>query len=311
MTENTKPVVYLITCTETNKKYVGIARVSAEYRFKRHCESARKGSRCYLHRAIRKYGKENFTVETLDTAADWAEAQVKEQFFIDLHQCFNPTGYNMTRGGEGLVGFKHRDASKAAMSRGHTGKVVSNETRARMSASKKGVAKTAETRARMAEAQKRRAVERPDIFARFLAVRPTPGPLTEEHKAKLSAATKGRVQSPEEIAARLPFIKAALQRPEVKAKLSARNKGRVLSEEAKAKIRESCRKAALANTELRAKVAAANAARVWTDEARAKASALRKGVPKSPEHRQKMREATTLSWARRRAKLNAALGETQ
>lgn len=53
----------------------------------------------HLARAIRKYGAENFSIETIDEASDKEELNAKEVFWIDFYKA-NTAGYNMTIGGD-------------------------------------------------------------------------------------------------------------------------------------------------------------------------------------------------------------------
>lgn len=60
----------MVTCSETNKVYIG--QVTHEYhrRFNRHIRTAFKTKKrikdCKFYRAIRKYGKDSFSVECLE-----------------------------------------------------------------------------------------------------------------------------------------------------------------------------------------------------------------------------------------------------
>lgn len=61
------------------------------------------GSGKYLWNAIHKYGKENFSVEMLDTANSRAELNDKEQYWIrKLNSKDKRVGYNLTYGGDGM-----------------------------------------------------------------------------------------------------------------------------------------------------------------------------------------------------------------
>lgn len=299
-----RPVVYLLTCVPSGKRYVGICKSTATKRFKRHCTEAGQGSKLFLHRAIRKYGKASFTVDVIATADDWEQAKLLERSCIAEYGTFAPAGFNMTEGGEGTVGYQHREDSRAAMSQKHTGKVVSAESRKRMSESKAGVAKEPETRARMSLGARRRHAASPEesriLVAKMHAGRRlVDGPLSDAHKAKLSAATKGRKQSPQEIAARLPPLRAAMALESVRARISAGITGRAVSTETREKMSESCR-AALSDPAVKAKISAANASREWSDSARAKIGTVHRGKPKSPETRERMRLAALRNWAKRR-----------
>lgn len=58
--------IYKITNNINDKIYVGQTIRSLEKRKSRHLNDARYGSKNPIHRAIRKYGVENFVFETIE-----------------------------------------------------------------------------------------------------------------------------------------------------------------------------------------------------------------------------------------------------
>jgi len=99
--------IYMLKNLITNKVYIGKTSVSIENRIKRHFKSAENNSNLYIHRAIRKYGKENFEFKQLDTATNLKELSQKEKYWIEYYKSYEKeNGYNLTKGGEGgaLVG---------------------------------------------------------------------------------------------------------------------------------------------------------------------------------------------------------------
>lgn len=95
--------IYLVQHQASGKQYIGRAITSKQpgdgtaRRWREHCRSQ---DVTYLHKAIRKYGKDQFSVSTLLSVED-KKAGEYEQMFIELYDCQMPKGYNMTRGGEG------------------------------------------------------------------------------------------------------------------------------------------------------------------------------------------------------------------
>lgn len=60
------------------------------------------GSGIYLNNAIKKYGKNNFICEKIDTAECLEELNQKEKYYIKKYDAMNSEiGYNLTRGGDG------------------------------------------------------------------------------------------------------------------------------------------------------------------------------------------------------------------
>lgn len=85
-------MVYLITNTINNKRYIGYTTKTLEERFTGHRNKAAAGVDTYLYRAMRKYGVDAFTIEFLSDGYGDMEKQLIEQL--------NPE-YNMTPGGDG------------------------------------------------------------------------------------------------------------------------------------------------------------------------------------------------------------------
>ena len=103
--------IYCITCLVNGKMYIGQTVQSLDNRWRRHVLSTQRGSDHKFHRAIRKYGEENFIVEEVLTVfAPTKEILKKKLDYVEMrlikkletHKC----GYNSTDGGEGTLGLK-------------------------------------------------------------------------------------------------------------------------------------------------------------------------------------------------------------
>ena len=88
--------IYKITNIQNNKVYIGQTIRPIKYRLNRHINDALHNILdTHFARAIRKYGKESFIIEEIDTASSQEELNQKEQYWI---QYYNATidGYNET-----------------------------------------------------------------------------------------------------------------------------------------------------------------------------------------------------------------------
>ena len=95
--------IYIITNNINQKKYVGQTTQTIEKRWAEHCYDAiNNRDDFYFHKAIRKYGQENFTIECLIECED-SLLDEKEIFYIEKYKTFYiyNLGYNLTRGGSG------------------------------------------------------------------------------------------------------------------------------------------------------------------------------------------------------------------
>src|SRR5437660_12664949 len=98
-------VVYVAICMDTLKRYIGQTTVGLEARWKDHCWSANRGSRLALARAIRKYGPERFVVLKITDVRNKTALDGLEKYYIKFFDTTNSRhGYNLTRGGDGIVG---------------------------------------------------------------------------------------------------------------------------------------------------------------------------------------------------------------
>lgn len=94
--------IYKITNKKTDKIYIGQTNKSPEDRLNEHIMNSENGKMFYLSKAIRKYGKENFIIETIDYALNKNDINEKEIYWIKELKANNRLyGYNMTAGGEG------------------------------------------------------------------------------------------------------------------------------------------------------------------------------------------------------------------
>ncbi len=88
--------IYKITNIKNNKVYIGQTIRPIEQRFYRHLNDALNNViDTHFARAIRKYGKENFVIEQIDTAQNQDELNKKEQYWIKYYNSVE-NGYNET-----------------------------------------------------------------------------------------------------------------------------------------------------------------------------------------------------------------------
>jgi len=99
-----KGYIYLITNKLNGKMYVGQTLMTVHERWLRHCSAARNNANVTgIDGAIRKYGKENFSVETIKECPV-TELDKWEIYFIQHYNTYqgnnDNNGYNITLGGQ-------------------------------------------------------------------------------------------------------------------------------------------------------------------------------------------------------------------
>lgn len=152
--------VYMFRNELNGKAYVGQTVQAVEERAKQHfrCAFGRGGRKTPFHAAMKGFGREAFTLTTLQTCETLEELNEAEMAWIERLNCVWPNGYNMTEGGGNE---RKSDATRAKMSDTHckrfqamadsekidyvrrrgfsaTGSKLSIEARAKISASKTG-----------------------------------------------------------------------------------------------------------------------------------------------------------------------------
>lgn len=91
--------IYLITNLINGKKYVGQTIMTLNQRWSKHINRSRESNPTGIAAAIKKYGKENFSMELIATCAIDDLNQL-EKYYIQKYNTFKE-GYNLTLGGEG------------------------------------------------------------------------------------------------------------------------------------------------------------------------------------------------------------------
>lgn len=164
-------IIYLLKNKVNGKSYVGVTN-----NYKKRMREHSYASNDYLiSRAIRKHGWENFTSSILlETECSEYAYMEAEKFFIMEHASNDPrSGYNMTIGGEGTLGYKFSDQTKEKMRHMKTGKKLSEDHKNKISESNIGRVFSDQSRKKISDALKGN--------KNWLGKK-----LSEEHKKKLS-----------------------------------------------------------------------------------------------------------------------------
>ena len=103
--------IYHAVNMNTFKGYCGQHKnvLTTEFRWNRHCNSARKGSKLYFHRALRKNAYEHGFTWKVVWVGPISKLNEMEVYYIKkLRTHVSLGGYNLTWGGGGSVGLRHK-----------------------------------------------------------------------------------------------------------------------------------------------------------------------------------------------------------
>lgn len=104
-------IIYLITNTVNDRKYVGQTRQQLNKRWLSHITESRTYSDRPLYRAMNKYGLDNFKIRILEEC-DADKLNEREIYWIDFLESYR-NGYNATTGGDY---FEHSEDTKTKIS---------------------------------------------------------------------------------------------------------------------------------------------------------------------------------------------------
>lgn len=167
-------IVYQATNTVNGHRYIGYTSRGLTARRKGHFNQASSGSAYVFHRALRKYGRDNFVFEIL---ADFnGDEDLARAYECEAIAAYKPE-YNLTYGGEGGT---LAEESRKKIGDANRGKKMPPSFTEKRRAFLTGRKHTEETKAKMRAVQKGHAPTRT-------------GPIPEDVRRKISAANKGQV----------------------------------------------------------------------------------------------------------------------
>lgn len=261
-----KSGIYKIVNKANGKCYIGSA-VHIATRWSGHKSRLSKGTHHSpkLQNAWGKYGSDSFVFEVVELVENKLDLIAAEQRWIDFVKPF----YNIAPTAGSPLGVKQSD-----------------ETRLRKSIAMRGFKHSEETLEKMRVAAKLRGI---------------PEDVAAKGRAAAVIANKGRVLSESHLAALVSSRKGAKASSETRAKMSAASKGKPkapFTDEHKRNISISASKRthSLETIEKLSRIASERGAPVLTAEQRSAGDAKRRGVKRTEEQKQRMRDA----WARRR-----------
>ncbi len=129
--------IYKITNKINNKIYIEMTTKDIEFRWKQHPKVSKdKNNKNHrlIHKAILKYGIENFTFEKLyeTNVIDLQNLKELEIKYIKKYNSFE-NGYNLTKGGDGTYGYKLSQERKDYLSKLYFGTKLSDEHKGNIS----------------------------------------------------------------------------------------------------------------------------------------------------------------------------------
>lgn len=114
-------IIYLATNKANGKQYVGKTSKTLDERKDGHIYEAIHGSNRAFHRAIRKWGEDNFTWQVIEECSSEEQLNIAEMSHIERLGTHG-RGYNMTQGGEGKLGWQPSEETRDIWSKQRRGR---------------------------------------------------------------------------------------------------------------------------------------------------------------------------------------------
>lgn len=125
--------IYLVKNLINGKIYVGFHSTNKDF-----SKDYYLGSGVLLKKAIKKYGRNNFIKGILEYVENYNWPGRETYWINKMKSHVNYGGYNLTYGGEGVLGFKHSNETKEKLKKSHKGKKLSKETKNKIGSSLRG-----------------------------------------------------------------------------------------------------------------------------------------------------------------------------
>ena len=147
-------VIYKISNSVNDKLYFGQTRQPPNRRWSQHKSAAKKGiNKMILYNSIRLHGVDKFNFEVVCECETLEKLNAKEIEYISNNNTLAPNGYNTGRGGDN---YEKSPETCKKISETNKGSIIDNVWRKNLSDAHKGRKITEETRAKMCAAQKGR-----------------------------------------------------------------------------------------------------------------------------------------------------------
>lgn len=216
--------LYKLT-SPNGKAYIGISSKGVADRWAKHIEHAHGRRSGALYAAIRKYGASAFSVSVLATCDVWSELCQLEVAAITEHGTMVPRGYNLTVGGEGVLG-PRTDEARRNISIAQKKRFQRPEERERMKAYSRMAAASPKRRAAY-DAKRKPKMHKVLLTPEERSARIRAGMATPAGKAAMSMGARARAASPEwraKISSSKRGVKIGPCSPERKRKISEARK---------------------------------------------------------------------------------------
>jgi len=189
--------MYIYKASWYKKYYIGQTIWPLKNRRCRHISDAKKLTNGYFHNVLRKYG-DVFNWDILCSCLSKEQLDEQERFYIWYYNSNEKGyGYNLTKGGGGMLGYKHSETTKNILREKKLGRKLSQENIEKIRQGSLGRKHSDETKRKMSE--KRKEIWKNSEYQKKISSSLKGKPTwikgvghTEETKKKISQSKRGQ-----------------------------------------------------------------------------------------------------------------------
>jgi len=187
-------IIYKAENKKTGEVYIGKTIKTLHIRKNQHINDSKRGSNYRFHKALNKYGGDNFEWEILCETDSNSKLNLLEIFYISAYKRMTSL-YNLTDGGEGNLGWIPTEETRGKIGIANSKRIISDETRKKLSEAGKGRKHTEEAKKKIGLIHKGKIIS--EEAKKKIGEANSKYTRDDSYRKKMSEVKKGEIRSEE------------------------------------------------------------------------------------------------------------------
>lgn len=187
-------IIYKAENKRTGEVYIGKTIKTLHIRKNQHINDSKRGSNYRFHKALNKYGIDNFEWVILCETDSNSKLNLLEIFYISAYKRMTSL-YNLTDGGEGNLGWIPTKETRDKIGIANSKRIISDETRKKLSEAGKGRKHTEEAKKKIGLIHKGKIIS--EEAKKKIGEANSKYTRDDSYRKKMSEVKKGEIRSEE------------------------------------------------------------------------------------------------------------------